>query len=195
MHGSRMADPKNLPELPKQIADALVNGNDSLHLASQQLATAQDSAQTQNQTSPTRIFPQAHEGQRNATAAKVSGTLCANMNPKLWESAGWNTLLSWNHSRCYPPLDIPELRGVWNSITATHLRSRTQKSNDEYTSDGVKQSKSSSSKPITILPWSAFRRQQFAEPEWIVESLIPEKRTYRRGWSSGVLQIPTSPQT
>lgn len=167
--------PHQLPELPPQIEAALTSNGKQI-VSSTSSSTHRESRGITELVaySATTIFPHAHEGERNSTAAKVSGRLCANMSPKLWESVGWQALQGWNTSQCTPPLGISELRSVWNSITATHVRGNKQPKGDvEYTSDGVRQSKSK--KPITILPWRAFRQQQFAQPKWIVENLIPEK--------------------
>lgn len=64
------------------------------------------------------IFPIALPGERNMTAAKVAGTMVAKIPETLWDSNGWPGFVAWN--KLNPdPLDLEELKTVWESITAT----------------------------------------------------------------------------
>ncbi|MEZ4676435.1 MAG: AAA family ATPase [Caldilineaceae bacterium] len=158
----KQADPSSLPALPAQIEHVLTEQS---HTDTNRRVTPD--IRDKQHTADSFDFPIAYQGERNSTAASVAGSLCANMSPKLWDTVGWLALMQWNKVQCKPPLVLSELRSVWHSITSTHQRKGQE---SRYTSDGVpKQS------THLILPWSQFRQQQFAEPEWIVESLIPDK--------------------
>lgn len=163
----------DLPSLPETVISLLgeAQSNHKIdHTNKSQSEVHRQAAGQLNSEHQETDLPVAHEGERNTTAAKVSGMLCANMSPKLWKTAGWTTLQAWNTSKCIPPLKATELRSVWRSITASQLRNRMRQS-ESLTDDGV----AMPTKPISILPWGEFRQQQFAEPEWIVEELVPEK--------------------
>ena len=57
-----------------------------------------------------------HEGCRNDKAAKYAGKLLNDLSENQWEKEGWTELLRWNNEKNHPPLEVDELRGVWDSI-------------------------------------------------------------------------------
>ncbi|MEZ4706757.1 MAG: AAA family ATPase [Caldilineaceae bacterium] len=160
---SKQGNPQNLPELPTHIENALTQVSKEHSPGTEDITR-----ETESPTTNSSEFPTANQGERNATATQVAGSLCANISSKLWESVGWTAMINWNSSQCHPPLPISELRSVWHSITSTH-----QRNHPKQLSKHTEQRKAS--KPIVILPWKQFRNQEFQEPEWIVENLIPEK--------------------
>lgn len=119
-------DLQALPALPENIEQALIHCAEPNRAANQPSRTSRTS-KGRPLPSSRSIFPKAQEGSRNTSAAKVSGLLCANMSPKLWEEVGWQALCAWNISHCFPPLEMGELRNVWNSITSAQLRQRRHK--------------------------------------------------------------------
>jgi len=59
------------------------------------------------------------EGQRNDTAASMTGKILSSTDPRLWESIGWEQLKIWNNKN-NPPLSEKEIRSVWESIKNQH---------------------------------------------------------------------------
>ncbi len=56
------------------------------------------------------------EGQRNESATSLIGKLLSYLPLDDWEIFGWEFLKLWNEKRNMPPLAIPELRAVFDSI-------------------------------------------------------------------------------
>jgi hypothetical protein len=63
------------------------------------------------------------EGQRNATAASLVGTILGRLPEELWETAGWGGLKEWNR-RNLVPLPERELRAVFESIAGRESAKR-----------------------------------------------------------------------
>lgn len=114
------------------------------------------------------MYPTAKEGERNTTAAKVAGSLCANIASKLWEVAGWPALCSWNQTHCTPPLAHEELRQVWTSITGIHQRNHSDRQRSHNQSERLPTA------TVPIISWKEFSILQFKEPEWIISNLVPK---------------------
>ncbi len=76
------------------------------------------------------------EGQRNDTATSMAGKILSSMDPKLWESIGWEQLNIWNDKNI-PPILERELRSVWESIKKRHaVTSQTQQKIKEKNTKG-----------------------------------------------------------
>ena len=157
----KQADPQSLPPFPHPLETLISQPS----VPYSQTATRIDTSGLSPQTA---VYPTAHEGERNSTAAKVAGSLCANISPKLWEAVGWPALCHWNQTHCFPPLDSKELQQVWNSIAATHQRNHGDRQGSH------KNDKQVPATAVPIIPWKAFSALQFKEPEWIIDSLIPK---------------------
>lgn len=65
------------------------------------------------------------EGQRNDTAASMSGKILSSTVPELQESLGWEQLRVWN-SKNIPSIPEKELRSVWESIKKRHVENKPQ---------------------------------------------------------------------
>lgn len=65
-----------------------------------------------------------HEGSRNDTASRVVGSLLARFHPAEWETKAWPLLEGWNASKTSHPLDMDELRNVYESIGKIELNAR-----------------------------------------------------------------------
>ncbi len=68
------------------------------------------------------------QGKRNATAAQVAGKILHDLDPQLWETAGWLGFQGWNTNTCQPPLEQRELRMVWESISKNERQKSRSKS-------------------------------------------------------------------
>jgi hypothetical protein len=69
----------------------------------------------------------APEGKRNSTATQYAGKLLHDLSPDLWETAGWDSLKTWNEKYSKPPLDEKELRAVFDSIIGRETARREEK--------------------------------------------------------------------
>ncbi|PIR48109.1 hypothetical protein COU80_06065 [Candidatus Peregrinibacteria bacterium CG10_big_fil_rev_8_21_14_0_10_55_24] len=63
------------------------------------------------------------EGMRNQTAVSVIGKILGEIDPALWETAGWGGLKEWN-AKNNPPLSEKELRTTFESIATKELSRR-----------------------------------------------------------------------
>lgn len=68
-----------------------------------------------------KSLPEAMEGSRNDTAARVAGSFIQK-SPKSMLNMAWLAFQQWNESYCNPPLSQQELRTTWESILQTHQR-------------------------------------------------------------------------
>lgn len=157
----KKAAPRDLPFLPDYLEMMVTQSS----VQSPQTSTLKESALIPPQVDG---YPSAKEGERNSTAAKVAGSLCANITPKLWEVAGWPALCRWNQTHCTPPLAHEELRQVWTSITGIHQRNHLDRSRSNSQNKGLPTA------TVPIISWKEFSTLQFKEPEWIISNLIPK---------------------
>ena len=73
-------------------------------------------------TNWTELLSGTSQGSRNDTATKVIGKILNSINPLDWNTTAWEMFVLWN-GRNNPPLAEKELRGVFNSIVGTRIRS------------------------------------------------------------------------
>lgn len=76
-------------------------------------------------------YPIASDGNRNDTAARVTGSLLKKIDRRLWDVAVWGTLRQWNAENCRPPLPKHELRATYESVKGKELRGENTLSPDE----------------------------------------------------------------
>lgn len=157
----KTADHRTLPKLPHHLELAITQSQSPPVQEHHPLPGRSSSLSSQ-----LHHFPTVFQGERNATAAHIAGSLCANISPKLWATVAWPALIHWNQTQCHPPLDVQELGAVWKSITATHARRHPQQ---------PATATKTSAKPMAIVPWKVFSAQQFKDPEWVVEGVIPKQ--------------------
>ena len=104
--GQGIPEPKCLPRIPDEILKII--------LFKKKVDGPKDTKVSSKAGSFMQLqFLPATEGQRNATAARVAGSIarcCCSY------SRGLEVLRLWNHTECVPPLGGPELESVWSSI-------------------------------------------------------------------------------
>ena len=103
------------------------------------------------------------EGSRNQSMASYIGGLLRTLPEELWGTAGWGGAQATNET-FEPPLDIKELRAVFESIAQTELRRRSA---TQTTSLAVEEGPDF--EPTTL---SALYEKTFPEQRWVVEGLI-----------------------
>lgn len=101
------------------------------------------------------------EGSRNNAATQLAGKLLQVLPQSMWELAGWSILEKWNSDKCEPPLDLLELRSVWESIQEKEAHKQLSVANEV-------------SKPSEWQLWTAnsILEAEFGEDEWLIDSLL-----------------------
>lgn len=94
------------------------------------------------------------EGARNDTAASMAGKILSSTALELREEIGWDQFKIWNQKN-NPPLDIKELRSVWESIEKKHV------------------SKNPTTKEYKFTSLSDLLEEPEEEINWIVDGLLP----------------------
>ena len=100
------------------------------------------------------IFRGVSEGQRNITAAQLTGRLLS-LVPKSKEKFAYEILRLWNLKN-RPPLPETELMKVFESILGRHIQNKQK--------DDIKHA------PITF---EALSNKEFPPEEWLIENLVP----------------------
>ncbi len=95
------------------------------------------------------------EGQRNTVATQMTGSLLSRYPKKDWNNICWSLLSGWNTLN-KPPLDVKELRSVFESIK------KLQTTNKQH-----------ASKSVQIMEWRQFDKIVFPKERWLVENLLP----------------------
>jgi RecA-family ATPase len=100
------------------------------------------------------------EGERNNTAAAISGKLLAYLPAKDWEGYAWPLLRNWNKSN-NPPLPDMELRSAFDSIA------------QRQTSKESSQRQERASFRSQLIRAGEILTKEFPEEEWLVEDIVP----------------------
>lgn len=113
------------------------------------------------------------EGSRNESATSLIGKLIRGHREEDWEVVDWELLKLWNQYKNDPPLLERELYRSFKSICSKELQRRFDNSISPEIFPGKEPVETNFE--LKIQPWNEFVDQQFEEPEWIVEDLIPKK--------------------
>ncbi len=79
------------------------------------------------------------QGERNETAASITGRLLHGLDKELWETSGWGGLKEWN-ARNTPPLPESELRDIFKSIAKREEKNRANEDGESEKDDSKRRS-------------------------------------------------------
>ena len=130
---------------------------------------------TGNQNDP---FQEAHEGQRNDTAARVAGWIVSHCQPDAWLSMGWMMMMDWNNRKCFPPLPEYELRNTFNSIMGAEVRTIVKEENGEAVVIDVPQ-------PISLKDVATSRIEERELEKLAPKTLYRDLDKFIGGWVPG----------
>lgn len=82
-----------------------------------------------------RLLAGVPEGQRNESAASLTGKFLRHLPKKDWEGVAWPALLAWNAQNNSPPLNEDELRSVFDSVAKRAAAKREQRAQGESFAD------------------------------------------------------------
>ncbi len=99
------------------------------------------------------------EGERNSSAASLAGKLLTYIPPRDRETLAWPLMVAWNNQN-RPPLEVDELKGVYDSISARHKKKDGDLSSETDT-------------PFEILSWDAIKALELPPIQWRINHLIP----------------------
>lgn len=101
-------------------------------------------------------------GARNQTATQLIGKLFFHLPPEMWEISGWPTMLMWNKTHNTPPLELNELRTIWDSIK------KKEAGNRQKIAEAIKDD-------LNITSIKDIIANDYGECGFIVDKLIPKE--------------------
>lgn len=165
-----VCDFTQLQPLPRDIVTLLTEDDSRIQ---------RPSIQTGSQTDP---YPEAFEGGRNDTAARVAGSIIRGMEPAMWAYAGWLALQDWNLRKCHPSLPEDELRRTFNSIIEAETRAIVKQETGEVVAVP---------KPMSMRQTGELRVEEKKLEAIAPTTGYPELDMYIRGFVPGHLLIFT----
>ena len=103
------------------------------------------------------------QGERNETAASITGRLLHSLDKGLWEVSGWGGLKEWN-TRNTPPLPEKELRDIFESIVKREEKNRAKVDEEGAEDDSKRRSQGDRLVDYVRETETEFFHDEFGEP-------------------------------